>query len=424
MGKAGKQKKAPAGGKGPASGGLSPEAQEIRTLMRRVPDGPQAALGALAAREEESRERVLRELVRSLGKDFLPFVRGAALGSREPLACSAVRVLPLFGTRAAGDVLLEVHAAHPEGERAGLARAGAEALQARGIHIEIPGGEPPKEERRLALRETGVSVSDRAGSRSVVARLQDGYGVWHALFVLWNDRQGVRDAFLRPFSRQEWLERTQQRLDDRSLAWQVCPPDYARWKVARARTLSAPEEGRAAEHLKDWDELVGPPAAGYEPPDPVANLFEGSPDEAARWLAEAGELFRVPDVERWFVEVDLVKKRAQGWYDLLSRARLKQEDPELKAETAEFLRAAVEEVISAEEACLYRERLVELARICSWRHDEANARRAAAAAAAIDGAAAPSENPFFQALVRRTLLVAAATLRDGDSPARARKRLR
>jgi hypothetical protein len=169
---------------------------------------------------------------------------------------------------------------------------------------------------------------------------------------------------------------------------------------------------------------VGPPADGYEPPDPVAELPGDSADGGAHWLAEAGELFRLPDVERWFVEVDLVKERAQGWYDLLSRARLKKDDPELLAETEQFLRTAVEEVISKEESRLYQERLVELARICAWRHDAPNARRAAAAAAGIEGGMAPAENPFFKTLVRRTLLVAAATLRDGESPSRGRRRLR
>src|SRR4051812_48298951 len=120
----------PRGGGPPPAPAYSPEAQELRALLRRVPDGFQATLSALAGRPTADRERVLGELVRGMGKEILPLVRAAALGSHADLSLSAVRVLPVFGTRAAGDVLVEAYQLDPEGERARAARQGALALQA------------------------------------------------------------------------------------------------------------------------------------------------------------------------------------------------------------------------------------------------------------------------------------------------------
>src|SRR4051812_3640746 len=87
----------------------SPEAQEMRALLRRVPDGLRATLTALAGKDEAARERVLGELARGLGKEVMPLFKAAAVGSNDGLSCSAIRVLPAFGTRAAADILGEVY---------------------------------------------------------------------------------------------------------------------------------------------------------------------------------------------------------------------------------------------------------------------------------------------------------------------------
>src|SRR5690242_15952443 len=118
MAKTSKLKKSAPPGKALPQRAYSAEAQEMRALLRRIPDGLKATLQALAARPQADRERVLTELARGMGKDILPLVRTAALGGNEELAQSAVRILPVFGTRAAGDVLVEVHRAHGESERA------------------------------------------------------------------------------------------------------------------------------------------------------------------------------------------------------------------------------------------------------------------------------------------------------------------
>src|SRR5579883_1439394 len=107
MAKGDKSKKAKPAGVAPRT--YTPEAQEVRALLRRIPDGLKATLTALAARPQSDRERVLTELTRGMGKELLPLLRAAALGAHEEVAGSAVRVLPLLGTRAAADVLAEVY---------------------------------------------------------------------------------------------------------------------------------------------------------------------------------------------------------------------------------------------------------------------------------------------------------------------------
>lgn len=378
---------------------FTPEAQEMRALLRRVPDGLKATLNALSAKPDEDRERVMGELARGLGKEVLPLFKAAAVGSADGLACSAIKLMPVFGTRAAADILAEIYQANPGTERSRLAAQSARALAARGISVSIPMEETPTEAPRLVLRETCVSVPDGVGSRSVAARLQDHYGVWHAVFVLWNDQVGIRDAFMRQMSRAEWQERMEQ-ADQRGFAWVACPPDYARWQVERGRALT-PD---AATTLKDWDEHIGQVPEGYEPPAPPA---AGDPEESHR-------LFEVPDVQRWFLEAADCAEHARKLGDLKVRSRLRHSPDELKAEFDSLISEAVEHLITPEQQALYRDRLLDLARACSWRGQEQAAARASGAVAAMDAGRPCSELPFFRHLVDRSLRAAEALILRGE----------
>jgi hypothetical protein len=408
----------PAAGQGAP---FSPEAQEVRALLRRVPDGFQAALNHLGTRAGVERERVMANLARGMGKEILPLIRAAALSAQEDLAESAIRVLPVFGTRAAADVLVEAYAMKPEGARARLAWEAAEALLARGIRVPIPEPEQADAPPRLMLRETLVSAPDGAGSRSVAGRLQDEFGIWYAVLVLWNDQAGVKDGFLRPFSRQEWAERM-ERLEQRRSLPVPCPPDFARWQVEEARQINARTGFPLEKHLDDWDRLVGSPSAGYAPPDPTRSVRAADEEERLQWLKAGGEIFETKEAESWFVEPADCVPWARKWGDLESRLRLRGASESRERERSELLVEASAALLDEVQLRLYRGRLLDLGRVCEWRHNVRMARIAAAAAVDLDEQGVSRPCPFLTALLHRSLSVTQEMLRRGEDLERARYR--
>lgn len=334
----------------------------MRALLRRVPDGLKATLQALGTRDGEVRDRVLAELARGLGKEVLPLLRAAAVGKDDSLALSAVRTLPVLGTRAAGEVLREVAEAHPDTERAREARACARAFQARGVNIVIPGDEPAAAGPVFQLRETCVTVPDRTGARSVIARFQDSYGCWHIVFVLVDEERGVRDGFMRPMSRQEWEEHLEGAGPGRS-RWVTCPPDYARWLVARNRERCENPE----RFLADWDRLMGSPPEAFEPEIPHRERLRENPEEVEQLAEKAAALWSFPGCSSWRVEVrDLLERVFQEARD--------NPDEESARSFDSTVAAAVPEVFTAQVRRRWAERLDESARVLAWaKRDELSA---------------------------------------------------
>jgi len=401
----------------------SPEAQEVRALLRRIPDGLKATLACLANKPQADRERVLAELVRGLGKEALPLVRAAAMSAHEELAHSAIRTLPIFGTRAAADVLAEVHDAHPDTPRATLARHSAKAFRARGIQAAVPEPDEAAEPPHYALRETWVSAPDGVGSRSVVARLQDQYGVWHAILVLWNDQAGIKDGFMRPLSRQEWEERS-RRMDERGTSQVQCPPDFARWQVATARQLNAESGLALGTALDEWDRQLGLPPEGYQPPDPAAKLA-AAPDVYEQALTAGAALIKLPDAARWFLEAADCEPWARRWMDLQNRLRYRgtEADPEVvRAELTTLVYDATTQLIDEKQRELYRGRLLDFARVLEWRRMEEPARQAAAAALALERGVACTAIPFLVALVEWSLRATEVLMTRGEDLERLRYR--
>jgi hypothetical protein len=425
MGKGSKSRRVKPAGKAPGgtSPVYSPGAQELRALLRRVPDGFQATLHALTSRADPERQRLLEELARGMGKEILPLVRAAALGKDEELAHTALRVLPVFGTRAAGEVLVEAYHVEPGGERARLARQGARALQAQGIQVPIPETEESPSTVQYTLRETSVTAPDGVGSRSTVARLQDQYGVWYAIMVLWNDQAGVKDGFMRPMSRHEWAER-QERLAAPEVLYAVCPPDFARWQVANARAVNDRSGLPLGDNLKEWDQHVGPPPPGYTPPDPTAAARAAGVERWHEWRDQSAALFETPAVERWFLEAADCVPWARQWGELQTRLRFRGSDERTERELQAVIRSAAESMLDEAMTSRYRERLLDLARLCEWQEAPASRsavqRWAAAAVLALDEGAPPAEIPFFVKLVERSLGVTYDLLRRGEDPERSR----
>lgn len=402
----------------------SPEAQEVRALLRRIPDGLKATLSCLANKTQADRERVLTELVRGLGKEVLPLVRAAAMSAHEELAQSALRTLPIFGTRAAADVLTEVHDAHPDTARASVARQSAKAFRARGIQAAVPEPDEAPEPPHYALRETWVSAPDGVGSRSVVARLQDQYGVWHAILVLWNDQAGIKDGFMRPLSRQEWEERA-RRMDERGTSQVLCPPDFARWQVAEARRLNDESGLALGTALSDWDTHLGAPPADYQPPNPTASLEAAAPEVQAQVLAEGAALIKMPDAARWFLEAADCAPWARRWTDLQNRLRYRgaEAEPEgVRAEITDLVYEATEALMDERQRELYRGRLLDFARVMEWRRLDESARQASAVALAIKRGTPSTAIPFLVALVEWSLRATEVLVTRGEDLERLRYR--
>ncbi|HEU4753926.1 MAG TPA: hypothetical protein VFU47_12530, partial [Armatimonadota bacterium] len=272
---------------------------------------------------------------------------------------------------------------------------------------------------RFALREVSVSVPDGAGSRSVVARLQDQYGVWHAILVLCNDQAGVKDGFMRPMSRQEWTERL-QRLETQGAAQAVVPTEFAQWQVAEARRLNDATGFPLGDSLKEWDALVGPPPPGYEPPDPIAPVLAASEEQRREWVEAGARLFKQSNIGRWFLEAADCAPFARRWSDLQVRLRHRGRTPELQQEEEKLLQETVETLLTEEWRGLFRGRLAHAARIFEWSGQEALARQAAAVVADLDAGTAPRDNPFFKELARRSLQVTETLILRGEDLERLR----
>jgi hypothetical protein len=402
---------------------LSPEAQQAADAMCRLarenPDGWAMLAEALkqffAQSPELEPDGMLAFLVQGLGKEALPLLRGLSLDEDEALAHAALKALPLLGTRAAGDVLVEAFAAHPDGERGRLAWQGASALQARGINVQIPEPEGARQAvPAYQLRETWETLPDGVGSRQAAARFQDRYGVWHAAMLVWNDRAGVKESVAQAISRHDWGQ-IRQRLGDQGILFAQVPPDYARWSVARAREINGRTGFPLGENLETWDEWVGPPPEGYEPPDPL---------EAARAVPEADRAARLEAAERVF-DTDVFENWAvepadtRPWLEEWEAVPEDEEGPEADAADAQaeaILARAADAVMTAEIQAQYRERLLDTARKLEWLKRPSDALDVALLLQEMEAAASPGQARFYREMVAHSLLMLQEILEDGDDP--------
>ncbi len=401
---------------------LTAEAQEIRALLRRVPDGTKAALAALKARPADARERVLSELTRTLGREVLPLLGTAGKGSDEGLAVSAVRVLPILGSRAAADLLTEIYAAFPDSDRAAAARTGAGSLAARGIRVGIPEETSISSEPVLSLRETSVCSPDGVGSASVVARFQDRYGVWHGLFVLWNDQAGIKDGFFRPVSRNEWYKSIAG-LSQGEDVWVTCPKEYAQQLVQRFRMLNEETGFPVENHLADWDRLIGPPPANYSPPNPADVLVGVDEETRERLLAASMELARHKDTRVWFFEVADCKDVVADYASFQFRHRSVEPDEEARSEMLRKLAEAADPFITGEEGLRLSRRLDDLVVILTLRDGSSrSAQQARVVAEAIRAGRPAIDTPFVLGMMQRTVMAGYRMLVRGEDPEKHRYR--
>jgi hypothetical protein len=94
----------------------------------------------------------------------------------------------------------------------------------------------------------------------------------------------------------------------------------------------------------------------------------------------------------------------------------------LKQAVIDLVHDAAEELLTEEKVKLYRERLLDLARVYEWRGQTDGARRAAAVVCALDDGQKPSEIPFFVALVQWSLRATEVLIARGEDLERTRYR--
>jgi len=402
-----------------ASPNVPPEIQAavagIRQIARESPEGWGTVATALKEQPDVEPEVLFEFLARNLGKETLPLLRGAALDEDDTFAEAALRALPLLGTRAAGDALTEAYAAYPAGERARLAWQGVEALRARGINVEVP---EPEGVRKVVpayeLRETWESLPDAVGSVEVAARLQDRYGVWHAIVVVTNEQAGVKNSMALPLSHREWRMMV-ERGESEGVAHVETPPEYSRWQVARFRAMNARSGFPLEDRLEAWDQFVGPAPEDYTPPDPLERVRTLAPEEQAALAERTSELLGDEGVVDWGVEPADLRPWHDQWTEVFDRTVGEPNDDEMARENALYAEI-VRALITPEMAALFRERLIDTSRKLQWLRNDAAADIAAAVALALDRGEDLAGMQFFYDLLWRGFDMLEEILADGEDP--------
>lgn len=400
----------------PAAPAVPPELKsmldQFRQLVRDCPEGWGMIAEVLRQDRSVDPADLLPFLAQSIGKEALPLLRGLALEEDETLALPALRALPLLGSRAAGEALVEAYAAYPEGERAALATQGVAALQARGINVTVPslsGARQVVPEYRL--RETWESLPDGVGSRHLTARLQDRYGVWHAIMLVWNDRAGVKDAFTEPYSRQDW-EGTLAMMSSQGILFAQVPPDYARRQVARAREVNARTGFPLEDRLELWDEVIGPSPEAYQLPDPLEWVRGESPPDEVEFTDQLDEVLALPAFQSWALEPADCRPWLRQYEELDDVDDEEEYNRGLREAAAEVAR----KVVTPDMAALYRERLLDSARKLYWRHQEAQAKVLARAVQEMDTSSDPGEVTFLREMAVNGLAMLTEMLDGGVDP--------
>lgn len=390
----------------------------IRLLLKESPEGwsviAEALRQVLAADPEMEPAVLLQFLATSFGKEVLPLLRGLSTDEDETLAIAALETLPLLGTRAAGEALAQAYAALPEGERQLKAWKGVEALRAQGINVSVPTPEAAQEATAAYhIRDVWESMPDAVGAREVAVRMQDRYGVWRSLMVILTDQVGVKDGFLLPMSYKDWNELLDHQASQ-GVALVKVPIDYARWQIAWARARNEESGFPLEEHLNDWDELIGPPTEGYEPPDPVAAFLALPEEERANLTEHMHCLLHMPLFSAWGIEPADLRPWFEEWTALDENEEMS--DEELETALEDLLARAVRELLTAQQATYYHGRLLDVARKLTWQGKPHEAQIAAAIAVEIDTAEDYGKVEFLRLLANNGLSMLAEILADGEDP--------
>ncbi len=395
---------------------FQPVLDGLRRLAAENEEGWAAVAGVFKEHPELEVDVVLPFLARHLGKEALPLLRGAAVDEDASLALAALKALPLLGTRAAGEALVQAYQAYPQGERAQLAWDGVQALRARGINVDVPAPEDrPARAPSFSIRETLESMSDGVGSFSTYVRGQDPYGVWHTIAVVWNDRAGVKQSFIRAIGRHEW-ERFMAQGEQEGVVVPRVPGDYVRWHITHARALNE-KTGLVLneDDLAAWDRFVGPPPDGYTPPDPLPAVAALEPDAREELTAAAADLLGVPGLQGWAVEPADVRVVWDDW-TALDEQESSLSDEEFEAREDEILGRAAAAAVTPELREAFRDRLVDVARKQEWLGDPDARDVAAAIALQIAGDTPVEQIPFFRELARRGLEMLEEMLENDEDP--------
>lgn len=396
---------------------VPPEIREalkgIRAMVEECPEGWAIIAEALRDTPDVEPDVLLGFLAREMGKEALPLLRGLAVDDDEELALGALKALPLLGTRAAGEILAEAFHAYPEGERAKAAWQGVEALKAQGINVTVP---EPAGARvivpKYRVRETWETWPDGVGNRETVARLQDRYGVWHALMVLWNDQAGVKDGLLQPFSRADWEELVNDELSN-TVFTQV-PLEYVQWSIARARELNGVTGFPLDEHLAEWDEYVGAPPAEYAPPDPLEAVRSLPPDQLTELRQALPDVLQGEGFGAWAVEPADVRPWFEEWQKIAEEEP--EDQDELLAKLDGLGQRVAAEIVTPEMVTLFRHRLVDIARKCAWDDTAEDGEVLSAAALDLDTNPDAHSSPLFRELVINSMEMLDLMVEDGVDP--------
>jgi hypothetical protein len=246
--------------------------------------------------------------------------------------------------------------------------------------------------------------------------MQDRYGVWQTVGLIWNDRAGVKEAFRAPMSRQEWEEMKVYSAREGVVLAPV-PPDYARHQVARALALNEQTGLEVGDKLDNWNELVGPASEEFQPTDPLATVSALSEDERDALADDSDLLLARPEFQSWGVEPADCQKWFEDWSKLVEdEAEGDLEEEAFAAKNHALLSEMMDTVVDATWVALFRDRLAESAQKLQWTGEQQHAQLAASVAVALGNGETPGSLVFFQGLGDRSLEMLADMVEDGEDP--------
>lgn len=256
-----------------------------------------------------------------------------------------------------------------------------------------------------------ASAYDGAGNRVVFLTWPNNDGGSPTfLQSLLNDEEGVRDIETRRLPRRELDERLQGFLSqlEGGIALAEITPDYGRYLLHQARTLSQQQRRRTPIGFTDLLQVIGEPEQHYAD----APVWERVTPEEVRADVEpasASDLFKLPWFEAWFLDVNDVVPWMSDIYEVIGDANSSEEAKKQGLETV--AKTAAGELFTADVKARYVRRLEETADALHRRGRETEARQALRHALGLRDTPSAADSDFAVTLVQRTMQAAIEMMR-------------
>lgn len=293
-------------------------------------------------------------------------------------------------------------------------------LKTRGVETAtLPPQEPRKsvlEVPKLPVVAALASQIDFDGNRALyIARRRPFSGLVLVTLIM-NDQRGVIDCNALPITKKELSRVLAEIRADERFTHIDLPPTYAQQLVEDSYQRNLATGTPPPREFQSVRDLIGTPESRWEQA-PIYDLI--NPQEVRDQLALVAlspRLLELKEFQGWSLPSDTVQKyrddvRRTGESPIIVSPALQQERVD------EMQKRAVREIFDGEHIGRYRRRLEEMAYLLWQTKRPDEARRALASALALQGEGVDSaSHPFLRALFTRSVEMAEALQREGQSP--------